>query len=209
MRSRLPNNLKIPALFGIVFYAVLFLGRNSSVLEAYPVLNLIGIFVLATVLYVFVFGLLKNPLNVVVGAAGYRIARILVALLLPFGVFIYQRFYASPEEQFNSLLEKQNISITPDNKACVKYRYGKFTDGQDTVVRFKEDETDFELAKKEKLRIVWADSCLYYTVNEHGVVLKIVRLGNFNPDGTFIQYSKPGVLHQLSDEKISRFKRIN
>ncbi|MEM6894489.1 MAG: hypothetical protein AAF554_12420 [Bacteroidota bacterium] len=213
MRNDLPKNLKISALFGILFYLALFLGRNSELLKAYPVLNLVGIFALATFVYALVFGVLKNPLNLAVGAAGVKIARFVVALLLPLGVFIYQRFYYEPQESYKSLLEKENIAIVPNATKCGKNRYGTFTDGIDTVIRFKEKGVDFEhttsFGKAEKLKITWADSCLYYAINDNGVVLKIIQLGNFDADGTFDHYVKPGIPHRISDEKVTRFRRID
>ncbi|MEM8763474.1 MAG: hypothetical protein AAGD88_06670 [Bacteroidota bacterium] len=214
MRNDLPKNLKIPALFGILFYLVLFLGRNSELLNKYPILNLIGIFALATFVYALVFGVLKNPLNLAVGAAGAKIAGIVLALLLPFGVFIYQRFYYNKtEEPHKSLLEKENIAIVRNAMECGKNKYGTFTDGMDTVIRFKEKGVDFEqtksFGKTEILKIMWADSCLYYAINDNGVVLKIIQLGNFDVDGTFDHYLKPGTPHRISDEKVMRFRKID
>ena len=203
----------MPALFGLVFYVAMFLGGNWALLKAYPILNLLGIFCCAAFLYAFVFGVIKNPLNLAVGVSGFKWSRILVGLILPFILFVYQRFFYKPKEQFNSLLQKEQKFMERDSERCISMKYGTFTDGRDTVIRFQEDKRDFELIKSSgeeaTTRITWIDSCMYYTVSEKGLVLKIVQLGNFDADGSFEEYSKPGFIHELDDEKILRLRKVD
>ena len=212
MKNNLPGNLRIPALFGILFYIGLFLGRNSDLLNDYPILHLFGISVLVVSLYALVFGIIKNPLNLAVGTSGFKIAAILIVLLLPFGVFVYQKFYYKPEKQYKSLLEKEQIAIIPNGTECIKNKYGVFTNGYDTIIRFKRNNVDYEqiksFKKEEALRIKWVDSCVYYAVKNNGLLVRIERLGNFKYDETFEQYSKPAAIHEISEERILLLKKI-
>jgi len=196
----------LPALFGLLFYVFLTLGINAQLISKSKTLNLVGISLGILSLYGLVIGVLRNRMNLALGYAGFNIGRFLIGFILPIAVTIYQHYFYEPPKQYDSILEKKNIRFVTDFKKCHKIKYGTFLIGLDTIIRYSENNKDYESIKRRGSqitnRIKWLDSCSYIRFDEsNGLTSGYVRLGNFEQDLHYM-YSKPARTHYLSEEKI-------
>lgn len=206
LKNNLPKNIILPALFGLLFYLFLTLGVNYRLISKSKTFNLIGISLGILSLYGIVIGVLKNRMNLVLGYAGFTIGRFLIGIILPIIITIYQYYFYEPPKLYNSILEKENIRFATDFKKCHKIKYGTFFTGHDTIIRYFENNKDFELIKgydgQITNRIKWLDSCSYVRFDEsNGLTSDYVRLGNFKQNLHYM-YSKPSRTHYLTDENI-------
>lgn len=157
----------------------------------------------AVVLYGIVIGAINNLTNLDLGFAGYKLSSLLFGLVIPLGLFLYNNYHKTPKPSYSSLLEKENITLKSNNKECVRIKYGSFTNGTDTIVRYSENSRDYELikssAKEIKNRIKWLDSCSYVRLENINSVSDYIRLGNFE-DNQHYRYTKPGVPNYTDQE---------
>jgi hypothetical protein len=72
-------------------------------------------------------------------------------------------FYKEPQITYSSLLEKENIKLNINSKACERLKYGTFTNSIDPTIRYSEKNLNFEIIKTTNQqinnRIKWLDSC--------------------------------------------------
>ncbi len=112
---------------------------------------------------------------------------------------------------YRSILEKENINFKSNGFECSKIKYGSFTNGTDTIVRFIEKGKNYELTKslgiETLMRIKWMDSCSYVKLNSNNSVYEYIRLGNFESEQHYI-HSKPGDYHSITDESYEMIIKI-
>jgi hypothetical protein len=198
LKNRLPKNIIVPAIFGMLLYIFLFLSQNWEVFSNNTTISWIAMLLGAVVLYGIVIGAINNLTNLDLGFAGYKLSSLLFGLVIPLGLFLYNNYHKTPKPSYSSLLEKENITLKSNNKECVRIKYGSFTNGTDTIV-----SRDYELikssAKEIKNRIKWLDSCSYVRLENINSVSDYIRLGNFE-DNQHYRYTKPGVPNYTDQE---------
>ena len=197
-----------PLIVGILFYTFIFLGLNFELISNNSILTWVAIIGGTILLYIICFGILKSPKKNTLGVLGVVIAKVLISIGVPM-FLIFSELYSPPktiEEKPHSLLEKDKIKFESISHQCNRIKYGKFSNGIDTIIRYRENDKDFELVKsfnKEKNnRIKWLDSCSYIRIDErNNSISRYVRLGNFK-NSSHQMYSKPSISHKMEDEKM-------
>ncbi|NQY06584.1 MAG: hypothetical protein HRT68_10470 [Flavobacteriaceae bacterium] len=172
-----------PAFIGILFYVLVIIGINIDLLPKNKYL-IWGIIILwAILVYTIVFGLINNQKNLVYGALGIYLMKIFFAIVMPIFTIIYKIYiFEHKKENDNSTLVKEKAY--DNQKDCYHVKYGVFVNRLDTIIRYSKNERDYERVKLEDqehtYKINWIDSCSYVRVNNNGLVLKYVRLGDFD-----------------------------
>ena len=195
----------------MLLYIFLFIAQNANVFNNNTVTIWVGMLFGIVVLYGIVFGILNNITNLELGIVGFKLSTLFFGLVIPISLFAYNQFIKKPTVTHASLLEKENIQLIVNNKACEKIKYGTFTNGTDTIIRFFEKNQDFELLKTPtqqfKNRIKWLDSCTYITLKNQSLI-KYIKLGNFENEQHY-RYCKPGNYHNISEESYEMILKIN
>ena len=203
-----------PIFIGILFYLFVLLANNSELIAEDLIRTWTTLIAGALFIYLIAFAAINHKKSFDIAAIGFYIAHLLFSIGLPIFMIINKVFFVDySEKPPRSLLEKENIEIVVDFKECHKIKYGTFMLDSDTIVRYSENNKDYETVKtfdsQITNRIKWLDSCSYVRLDENnGLTSEYIRLGNFK-DGIHDIYSKPTSLHKLSDEKIetaSKFK---
>lgn len=188
----------------MLVYLFLYLGSNAELFSNNTTVNWISLILGTIAIYTITIGAIKNLTNIEIGFVSYKFSSILFALIIPISIFCYNYFRPKDEPiKYTSLLDKENIVFVVNNSECSKVKYGTFTNGTDTIVRFIRDGKNYELTKllnKETLfEIKWLDSCSYAKIKKNNSLIEYIRLGNFDND-THYKYTKPGHLHNIDKE---------
>lgn len=204
MSNNRPRNLIVPALFGVLFYIFLKLAQNTILYTFYPQLSLLGISLGAIFLYALVIGLLNNKINLLAGAVGYKFAVGLFGIIIPISVHIYSYYFYTEAPKYNSILERDNIEFVSIDDKCKTVKYGLFSNGCDSIIRFHENGKDYQRIISEGQdqlnRIRWLNPCEYVVIEGVDLASEYVKLGNFEELNHYM-YSKPPALHSLKEEK--------
>jgi hypothetical protein len=196
----------------MILYVFLFIGKNADVFSNNSTIGWIGMALGVLVLYGLGFGVLNNITNLELGYSGFKLSTLFFGLLIPLAIFIYNFSFNEPETKYSSLLEKENITLISNNKACSKIKYGSFTNGSDTIVRYSENNFDYELIKtldqQFKNRIKWLDSCSYVRIENNNSVSRYIRFGNFENDFHYM-YGKPASVHNINNETYEMILEID
>ena len=197
----------------MLFTLFVLFGRNSELVSKSAFLTWTGIIGGAILLYVFVFGIIRDIDYLSFGLLGFYLGKIFFALSIPICLLVYD--YYNPREisyQPKSLLEKEGISLKKDFEKCQNIRYGTFWNGYDTIIRYSKDKRDYETIKSFDGNIEyvlkWMDSCSYLRVHEKsGLVESHVQIGNFE-NGFHSMYMKPAKFHRLEEQRIQQIVTI-
>ncbi|GAA3594652.1 hypothetical protein Q4Q39_06990 [Flavivirga amylovorans] len=196
-----------PIFIGFLFYLFVLLANNSGFIAEDLIRTWTTLIAGVLFLYLIAFAAIKDRKSFGIATIGFSIAHLLFSIGMPVFMIINEVFFVDHSKKPpRSLLEKDNIQIIVDFKKCHKIRYGTFILAYDTIIRYSENNKDYEIVKtfdsQTTNRIKWLDSCSYVRFNEdNGLTSEYLRLGNFK-GGTHDIYSKPTNLHKLSDEKI-------
>lgn len=190
-------------MFGFILYILLFIGENSEYFADNSTVMWIGMLLSILFLYGLVIGIVNNITNLELGLAGLKLSSLFIGLIIPIGLFSYNYFYKEAPIKYSSLLEKNNIKLITNPNACYGIKYGTFTNGIDTIIRYSEKHINYELIKTTNQqftnRIKWLDSCSYLRLEKNNSVSRYIRLGNFESDIHFM-YSKPASVHNINEE---------
>jgi len=210
LNKNLPKNIILPALIGAAFYFLLLFAENRFLVSQNQILTWIGVILGAITMYGIAIGTSKNAWNIELFFSGLRLSSIFFGILICLILYGIGYFYESKEKKFDSLLEKNGINLVSDNKKCINVKYGIFTNGFDTINRYREKGQDFESIKsnsfKEKYRIKWIDSCMYIRI-ENQSAITTTTLGNFEND-THYAFIRPSALHYIEEESYQMIIKI-
>jgi hypothetical protein len=148
-----------------------------------------------------------------ISAFGFYIAHIIFSIVVPIFMIVNQVFFTDHSlKKPNSLIEKENIEFISNPLECHKIKYGTFLNGIDTIIRYSENDKDYELVKitglDDKLnRIKWLDSCTYVRIINKGSVTEYIRLGNVENE-KHQMFEKPSITHKMEEEKITTLTEI-
>lgn len=125
------------------------------------------------------------------------------AIILPLLTHIYLFQYHKDKPQFNSVSEAKQVEIVSVAEECNKVKYGMFSNGTDTIVRYTENGKDYQqikfLGHEQLYRITWISPCEYLVIEQVSSVSKYIKLGNF--DGlNHYTYSKSPSTYKFKEE---------
>jgi len=191
---------------GFLFYLFIFLGHNSQLISKDSIKTWTAIISGIIFLYLFIYMLITNRESIGVAAIGFFISQTLFSIGIPIFMITNKVFFTTNNELPESLLERDKIELVSNSLECDKIKYGVFFDGIDSIIRYSENNQDYELIKitgfQEKLyRIKWLDSCSYVRIVNEGSVTEYVKIGNIQPE-SHQMYEKPITTHRIEDERI-------
>ncbi len=205
MKQFIKANIR-PIFIGFSFYLFILLGHNSEFISNDSIRVWTAIISGVIFIYLIAYASIDNKKSIGIAAIGFLFAQVLFSIAIPIFMIVNQVFFTnqSQKEQI-SLLKKNNIELISNSMECYKIKYGTFLNGIDTIIRYSEDNKDYELIKtvgfEDKLnRIRWLDSCSYIRIINNSVI-KYIRLGNIK-NGKHQMYEKPTVTHKMEVEEI-------
>ncbi|CAH8294699.1 hypothetical protein EV196_108171 [Mariniflexile fucanivorans] len=121
-------------------------------------------------MYLIVYAVINKKESFGISLLGFYIPHILFSIGLQIFLIINQIFFTDHDKnEPKSLLEIEKIELVSNPIDCNKIKYGTFVNGIDTIIRYSENNKDYELIKtigfEDKLnRIKWLDSCSYVRI---------------------------------------------
>lgn len=212
MREILKSIIR-PIFFGFLFYLFILLGYNADFISNDSIRTWTTIIAGTLFMYLIVYAAINKKESFGISALGFYITHILFSIGMPLFLIINQVFFTDHNKSKpKSLIEKDKIEFVSSPKDCNKIKYGTFLNGIDTIIRYSENNKDYELVKtvgfEDKLnRIKWLDSCSYVRIINKGSVTKHIRLGNIK-NGEHQMYEKPAITHKMSEENIKTLTEL-
>ena len=202
-----------PIFFGFLFYLFILLGYNADFISNDSIRTWTAIIAGTLFMYLIVYAAINKKESFGISALGFYITHILFSIGMPIFLIINQVFFTDHNKiEPKSLIEKDKIEFVSNPIDCNKIKYGTFLNGIDTIIRYSENNKDYELVKtvgfEDKLnRIKWLDSCSYVRIINKGSVTKYIRLGNIK-NGEHQMYEKPAITHKMSEENIKTLTEL-
>ena len=196
-----------PILFGFSFYLFILLGHNADFISKDSIRTWTAIIAGTLFMHLIVYAAINRRERFEISVLGLYIAHILFSIGMPIFLIVNQVFFTDHHRnEPKSLLEKNKIEFISIPMDCNKIKYGTFLNGIDTIIRYSENNKDYELIKivgfeDELNHIKWLDSCSYVRVRNKGSVTKYIRLGNIE-NGQHQMYEKPAIMHKMIEEDI-------
>ncbi len=194
-----------PIITGFLFYFFVILGANVRLISNNVIL-LTGIIGGIILLYSIIHGIIRAPYrNLILGVFGSGVAEATMWLgLFPTALFFDNTNFSSLKK-----IETNPIEFQENSSLCHKVKYGTFSNGMDTIIRYSENGQDFELTKssnqEKQCKIEWLDSCTYVRINKsNNALTRYVKIGVFM-DNSHQLYSKPAGSDNFEGEKIETF----
>ncbi|WP_040254769.1 hypothetical protein [Psychroserpens mesophilus] len=202
-----------PIFFGFAFYLFILLGYNTNFISNDSIRTWTTIIAGTLFIYLIVYAAINKKESFGISAIGFYITHILFSIGLPIFLIINQVFFTNHiKNEPQSMLEKDKIEFVSNPIDCNKIKYGTFINGIDTIIRYSENNKDFELIKaiglEDKLnRIKWLDSCSYVRIINNGSMKEFIQLGNIK-SGEHQMYEKPAITHKMSEEHITTLTEL-
>lgn len=202
-----------PLFFGFLFYLFILLGHNANLISHDSIRTWTAIIAGTLFMYLIVYTVINKKESFGISAIGFYITHFLFSIGTPIVLITNQVFFADLNKNGpKPLIEKDEIEFVSSPIDCNKIKYGIFLNGIDTIVRYSENNKDYELVKtvglEDKInRIKWLDSCSYVRITNKGSVIKYIRLGNIK-NTEHQMYEKPAITHQISEENIKTLREL-
>ena len=195
-------------LAGELLFVFFILGQNANLFKSNIYINIAGIILGVLLLYTVVISLIStNNINYNLVSKGYARAYIIFTTTFFISIFIKQFLFKKETIYPKSIIEKEQLEVTSNFKACNTLKYGTFlVDDRDTIIRYTENNKELETlitnGKSTIYTIKWIDSCTYIRVNRTSkVVASKVKLGNIN-ELFHNLYISPVGFHKLEYEQV-------
>ena len=204
-----------PIFIGFLFYLFILMGYNAALISNDSLRTWAAIITGTIFIYLIIYAAISEKESFGISAIGFYITHILFSIGMPVFLIINQVFFTDRNKHENkskSWLEKDEIEFISNPIDCSKIKYGTFLNGIDTVIRYSEDNKDYELIKaigfEDKLsRIKWLDSCSYVRIKNNGSVAKYIKLGNIK-NAHHQMYEKPVITHKMTEENINTLMEL-